>query len=211
MQPTNPLQPRGSFTKPQTLTKAINQAEASKSVQPMTQQESPETPKTETSPELEQASSEDQIAKEDRERAENLAQIKKDIEKDLEASITDEDLKTYLFKGVLSKEIAIVKGMLKGVFRTSRINELQELDIKMAKIRDEAKHTPQGLANEEAIYALSYAWTHADGKPLGVTPEDREKKIRDMGSLFIERASTARVRFETLLKIAMNERGVLKK
>ena len=120
-------------------------------------------------------------------------------------------MQTYLFKCVLAKEVTIIPGKMKGTFTTLRIKDIQEIDSRMATIRDSAKNTQQGLSNEESILALSYAWTHAAGRPLGTSPADREAKIRDMGSLFIESASTARVRFDTLLRISMNDPGIVKK
>jgi len=207
MQPTNPLQPRGSFVKPQNLSKAIAQAEAA----PPTP-----TPPESAPPVVNEATpvektSEEKVADAQAERRAQLAAYKTELEAEIGVEITEEDIKRYLFKGALSKVIEIVPGLMKGSFQTLSIGDLQKIDVRMAKIRDEAEHTPRGLENEEAVIALSYAWTHAEDRPLGDDATSREKKIRLMGSLFIERASSARVKFDTLLKIVMGERGLLKK
>lgn len=209
MQPSNPLQPRGSFSKPQNLAKAIEQAEAEMK-SPAAAEAKDEPVKLEEKPSGELTEAQKKEA-EEKERLARVAQVRKDIQTDLECSITDEDVKHYLFKGSISKELSIVPKLMKGTFKTLKIEDLQKVDSRMAKIRDQAGFTNQGLANEESIIALSYSWTHADGKPLGDTAEAREEKIRKMGALFVQAASTVRIRFDTLIQIAMNEGGILKK
>ena len=202
MQPTNPMQPRGSFVKPQAITKAVEQAESPASLQPPAQQavQAPEAPPLENPKDTEEQA-----------RAAQIEEIKKNIEKDLEVQLSNEDINTYLFKGVLAKEVTIIPGRMKGTFTTLRIKEIQEIDARMSEIRNEGKNTQQGWANEESIIALAYSWTHAAGRPLGLTATEREKKIRDMGALFIETASTARTRLDTLLRICMNDSATIKK
>jgi hypothetical protein len=205
MQPTNPNQIRGSFSKPASMTKAIAEHEATRNT-PDPQPTPEEKPKDKPEEEK-QISPEDLVAAE---RKKGVEDFKKMCKEDLDLEITDEDLRTYLFKGALSKEVRINK-LMKGTFRSLRTNDLQEIDQYMAKKRSEGKYTVQGLNNEEAVINLAYAWTHVDGKILGSDHEEREKKIRQMGSTFVGAASDARINFETLIKIALHSIDSVKK
>ena len=201
MQPSIPNRPLGSFAKPPEPARQAEQAQQAPAATQPAPPHMPQVPVAEEKPEVQA----------EKERQEKINEFKKTFEKELEVELTSDDVTTYLFKGILAKEVSIIPGKMKGVFTTLRIKEIQEIDMKMAKLRDEAKHTAQGIANEEALVTLSYAWTHASGRPLGATPDEREKKIRDMGSLFIQAASDARVKFDTLLKLALNDGATVKK
>jgi hypothetical protein len=170
-----------------------------------------EVPEEVESEKLNSQAETDETAKAVTDRAAQIKLWRDEIEKDLDVRLTEENLKTYLFKGQLVLEVNLVPGIMKGVLQTLRIVDLQEVDERMAAIRDQAKFTAKGLENEEAIIALSYAWTHVDGRPLGATPEEREERIRKMGTLFIERASSARIQMDTLVRLALQEKGLLKK
>jgi hypothetical protein len=205
MQPTNPYQPRGSFTKPDPVApKAQAKAQA---------EEEKDTPAASEEVAAKPLSSadEDAVKKALEEREKQIKGYIAEISKDLGITLDNDDIKNYILKGKISKEVILVTGVMKGTLQTLRIEDLQNIDLRMASIRDESKFTPKGLENEEAIIVLSYAWTHADGKSLGETPESRESKIRKMGSLFVERASSARVSFDTLVRLVMQERGLVKK
>ena len=207
MQPSNP-QPRGSFSKPPELLKNIEAHDATrKPIKPTEQAAPAEEEKESVAATAEPTTQVDPEA----ERSKRIKEYKTQMEKDLDVTISDEDIKNYILKGRIAKEVSLVNGIMKGTMQTLRIEDLQEIDARMADIRENSKLTSKGIENEEAIIALSYAWTHADGKDLGKTAQDREAKIRKMGSLFIERASGARVSFDTLIRLVMQERDLLKK
>jgi hypothetical protein len=206
MQPTNPNQVRGSFSKPESLKKAVAEHEVA------TRSESPAEPKELPTSEEPKKQADSRYAEDllESERQKGVDLFKDMCKQDLDLVIEDEDLRKYLFKGTLSKEMKINK-LMKGTFQSLRTSDLQEIDKRMAKIRSESKFTSQGISNEEAVINLAFAWTHADGKPLGENPEDREKKIRQMGSSFVASASEARINFETLIKIALHSIDSVKK
>lgn len=208
MNPSNPMQPRGSFGKPAELVKNIEKHEATR--QPInTPDASKESQSNESA-----ASSQAEKPVEKNPEAEIANTIKKyidDISKELNIKMSEDDLRNYILKGKLTKEVTIIPGLIMGTFQTLRISDLQDIDKRMAQVRDASDLTSKGIENEEALIALSFAWTHADGKALGASPEDREKKIRQMGALFIEKASTARINYDTLVRLSMQERGLVKK
>lgn len=206
MQPSNPLNTKvGSFSRPPErppVTPAPQPSvEAPKEPLNLQQAETAMAEQTQEERDIQDAA----------EREKAVKRIIESINKELEISLSTEDLKNYILKGRISKEVCIVNGVVKGTLQSLKIDDLQAIDIRMAQVRDKGQYTVKGLENEEAIIALSYAWTHADGKPLGDTPDKRETVIRKMGSLFIERASNARVSFDTLIRLAMQERGLVKK
>lgn len=212
MQPTNPMQPRGSFSKPADLTKKIEQHEATRG--PVPQAATP--PPTAAEAPAETAPVAQKTPEQLEEEAVAAAKEKrtrwiKEIEEELGIELSDADIRNYIFRGQISKDIEVVKGMMTVKLKTLRGEELQEIDSRMAKIRDDGKHTARGLENEEAMVTLSYAWTHADGKELGLTPADREPKIRKMGAMFLERTANARQALDTLLRLVLQDRDAVKK
>lgn len=206
MQPSNPMQPRGSFAKPPQLAKSIEEHEVKRGMQEDSPKEDPTVKAGDA------AETAEQVAEREASdlRAKTL-QWRKEIETSLNIEVTEANIRDYVFKGTLSKEVTIVPGILKGTLRTITGAELQAIDEKMAKVRDLGKFTPKGLENEEAIFTLSCSWTHADGRELGKTPEDREVKIRQMGMLVLEQASTARTNFDTLIRLIIRDQQLLKK
>lgn len=194
MQPTNPISAqRGSFARPDVP-----------KPQPV-----PESVPVEAAPEVVADNSEKPVVKADDMKTKIKAWMK-ELSEVLNAEVTDKDLREYILKGRVSKEVSIGAGF-KGTFQTLRIDELQEIDEKMAAARDKSNLTAKGIENEEAIHALAYSWTHVDGRPLGQTPDDRALKIRKMGSIFVEKASTARVNLDSLIRFSLQEHDVIKK
>lgn len=221
MKPRDPMQTRGSFSKPPEFVRNAEQHEVERFQNQQRQgapgNDSESTPAPTAEPAVVSVTAQPTsapAADAPEERQDRTAQIKawkEEIEKDLDVTLTEENLKNYLFKGQMSLDVSLVPGIMRGAVQTLRIDDLQEIDARMAEVRDQAKFTSKGLENEEAIIALSYAWTHADGKPLGTTPAERETRIRKMGTLFIERASSARIQVDTLIRLALQEKGLLKK
>lgn len=140
-------------------------------------------------------------------------ELKESIEKRIEASITPEDIKEYIFKGSLTKEVSVIPGVLKCAFKTLTPTEYFEIDKREAGFRDEGKFTLDGITNQRALVTLSYAWIAADGKPLSAQsdPAVREKHIRKLGAHVVEFAVSANQDFNTLLKLVMQEKAFLKK
>lgn len=215
MQPSNPMQPRGSFVKPEALSKSIAEHEIKKTPPPApqiqvsaTSAEAAVTGAKQGEEKKPASFSPEEIEKE---RKERLSVYIKQCEYELGIEITQEDIRKYLFKGSLSKEVTIVPNMLKGTFKTMSVDDLQDADNAEATFRDSGKFTASGVENEKAILALSRCWTHADGKPLPADPTERAKVIRKMGALFVERANSARTTFDTLLRLVMQDADLLKK
>lgn len=206
MQPSNPQHPRGSFTKPEPPKQVKPQITPAEEIKENLQ------PEENVNEAIAQAA-DDVLAKPPtlEEKANKLKEWIEEISEELQVKLNDEDIRNYILKGRMSKEIALVPGLMRGTLQTLRIEDLQNIDARMASIRDSSKFTVKGIENEEAIIALAHAWTHADGKPLGDSPASREEKIRKMGSLFVERASNARVNFDALVRFVMQERGLIKK
>jgi hypothetical protein len=201
MQASSPQQPRGSFARPPEPKRAPEQQEPVPAVKTADAADT-SAPAT---------SEEDRIQKELDERQKQITKFREEIEQELEFNLNSQDIKDYLFKGRLSKEMVLVPNLMKGVITTLKAADLQEIDLRMSQIKNEAKFTSSGLENENAIVTLSYAWTHADGKSLGADSDEREKRIRQMGALFVERAARARMNFDTLLRLMMQEKDILKK
>jgi hypothetical protein len=144
-----------------------------------------------------------------------MLEIKSAYEENLGIKIDEEDVRDYIFKGRVAKEVTIIPGYMKGTLQTLTTKESGTIDEQMAKVQLSMKLTPQGYDNERAIYTLSYAWTHAQNKNemrmLGTKPEEREETIRGMGGHTVDLACEANVQLNWLLKYAMREKGFLKK
>jgi hypothetical protein len=160
-------------------------------------------------------------SQEDRDRK-KLAEIKASIEKRLSMSFSEDDLSEYILKGSVSKQLDIVPGVLRGVFKTLSTDELQDIEERMREITAREKLTSSGLENERAILLLSKAWLGIQqkkrseawgGSPrsFGKTAEERGTAVRKMGAMVIQYASDAWTNFNTLLKIAFEEDSTLKK
>lgn len=215
MEPTQ--RPRGSFGMPPDMQKKLNDTEQKRYEEKM-------NPSRPTAPQQAQAAPVTQIAentespneevlkKEESERQNKFATMRSVIETELGVTFTAEDLKTYIFKGSLKKEVIIAPALeLKGVFQTLSTEQWQEIDKKMAAIRNDSKLTSAGIANENSILFLAYAWLEISGKSLGHSPEEREANIRKMGGTFVEGVSEAFNNYTTLVKIALNDKGLVKK
>lgn len=155
----------------------------------------------------------------DRER---LMEIKKNLEQRLGMSFSEEDLSEYILKGSVSKEVDVIPGLLKAVFKTLSTEEFQDIDEKMREVTSKEKLTSNGLENERVFLTLSKVWVGIrekkksavwSGTPrmFGKTEADRGAAIRKMGAMVIQYASEAWTNYNTLLKIAFEEDELLKK
>ena len=142
-----------------------------------------------------------------------IKKLREELEKALGIEITAEDLKEYVFKGRLSKEIELVPDVLKAVFQTLTPDEFMEIDIKTAELRAGNQHTSDGIANSVAILNLSYAWTHANGRMLSPKnePKKRESYIVKMGAHVVDIASVKLNEFNTLIRVILQDKTFTKK
>ena len=214
MEPTQP-RPRGSFGMPPEMQKKLNDTEQKRYEDKMKPAQSTAQPQaapvTQIAENTEQPAEE--IARKDEaDRQNKFATMRSVIETELGVTFTAEDLKTYIFKGSLKKEVIIVPALgLKGTFQTLSTDQWQAIDKKMAAIRNDSTLTSSGVANENSILFLAYAWLEIGGKSLGHSPEEREVNIRKMGGTFVEGVSEAFNNYTTLVKIALNDKGLVKK
>lgn len=211
MQAQNPLNKvPGSFAKPpEPVRRQQPPKDAPQHVQqppPPVQAEAPEA--------KELVGAVDKAKAEDEKREIAIAKMKEQLEKSLDTKITESDLEKYIFQGSFSKDVVIVKTdklTLRGTFRTHTPTDSQQVDEDYAKVIALKKHTEEGLQNEKGLLNLSAVWTHANGKPIGKNGEDRLARMRNMGAFIVENASRANSDFQLLLKIALEEGGLLKK
>lgn len=142
-------------------------------------------------------------------------------EKRLQVQITERDVRDYIFKGRLIKDgVEVIPGYMKASFQSLNPEELGIIDQKMATFRETTKFTADGLSNENALQVLSYGWLRSveiDGgsakapKSMGNTPEERYKTISKISALAVQEAIEAWDGFNTLLKVALKEKQLLKK
>lgn len=148
------------------------------------------------------------------ERERIFIQERAKLEESLETKITEEDIKDYIFRGRLAKEIAVIPGIMKSVFQTLNGDEAQDIDNRVALIIDgDKKLTGPGLDNERSILNLSYSWVSAAGKPLAVNndPKKREVYIRKMGTHLLDAAAAKLGEFNLLVKLTLREKSFIKK
>ena len=143
-------------------------------------------------------------------------------EKRLETRVSEKDLRDYVFKGKLIKDgVEVIPKMMRVTFQSVTPAELSEIDQKMAVFREENKWTTDGLSNENAVRVLSYGWIKTvevgeDEIPkaprsMGNTPEERYKVISAIPALAVQEVIEAWEGYNTLLKIALREKRLLKK
>lgn len=233
MQPTESKQPQGSFVSADKIRQDMDaRARARAQTPPAGAKPVPERPLSEE--EIQARVEEAEKAVKAAESAppkektqadldkERLLEIKINLEKRLEMKFSEDDLSEYLLKGSVRKEITIIPGMLKGVFRTLSTAEFQDIDEVMREKTAEAKQTSSGLENERTILTLAKVWIGIQqkkpseawtGTPRMFAKEesDREQSIRKMGAMTIQYASEAWVNYNTVLKIAFEEEQLLKK
>jgi hypothetical protein len=214
MKPSTPPQPQGSFGIPAEMKKQIEQARTN-AADPSARPNIPPPPES-IAPAPAESKEENKKDSQEQDPAESLAKYKASLEENLEIKLTADDIKTYLFKGRLSKEVLIVPGFLKGTFQTLTATDSLQIDQRMADLRDAGKLTAEGLANEGSIITLSYAWLAADGKPLTGKngPEaalNRESKIRAMGGHMLDAAARAWTDYNALIRVCMSEKRFVKK
>ena len=159
-------------------------------------------------PSPEQAEKTAELSKE-----EEYRKVRAELEADLETTITVDDVKDYIFKGRLAKEVCIIGGHLKGTFQSMNPTEYMEIDKRMATFRDESAYTPDGLSNQRAILVLSYVWVNANGRPLSAKndPVKREEHIRKLSVQVVNMASAAYTKFDELLQLVLHEKKFIKK
>lgn len=139
----------------------------------------------------------------------------------LKISITERDIRDYIFKGRLVKDnVEVIPGYMLATFQSLNPEELSAVDQKMALFRESVKFTTDGLNNENALQVLAYGWLKSAEvdesgvkpmKSMGNTPEERYKTVTKISALAVQEAIEAWDGFNVLLKIALRERRLLKK
>lgn len=149
----------------------------------------------------------------DASREKEFLDIRAGLEKSLGATIDAADVKAYIFKGVLSKEVELIPGVVKGTFKTITPEQFMEIDERMYQYQNEMKFTQMGIDNHRAILNLSYAWTHADGKPLSSTDDAKKREgiIRKMGAHLVDAATNRMNDFNYLVRLVLQEKNFIKK
>lgn len=215
MQPAQGFRAKGSFGIPPEMQKDLEDA----------RRKSPEAPK----PPAAEASQSPVMAPElspappaeakgpkvmtDAEREAEYAKIKAELEKDLDTTLTVEDIKEYVFRGRITKEVNVITGVLKCTFQTLNPAEHLEIDKRIAAYQDEGIYTSQGIDNQRSLVTLSYVFLAANGKMLSAKSEPlkREEAIRRLGVDVVDSVSRAYGKFKTLVTVVMEEKNFIKK
>ncbi len=212
MEPNSNFKPRGSFGIPPEMQKKANEMEQKKYER---QQEAakPAAPTTSMAESYTaEKEAEQEVARQEAEQISKVDRLRKALEEELEISIDENDIRNYIFRGVLRKEITVVKSIgMKATFQTLNTSQMQDIDKRMSAIRSGIDYTSTGTGNENSIITLSYGWLEAAGKSLGSTPTEREDRIRQMAALFVEQASEVFTNYNVLVKIALQDKGLVKK
>lgn len=212
------FKPQGSFGMPENMKKSMessrkNMVEAAQRAQAKV--EGPQAPPPVPPPTtVEAAPVKPELAEPTQaEKEEQFLALKKAYEESLQTTITEDDVKDYIFKGRLTKEVNIITGVVKGTFQTLTPDEHMEIDARTAEYRENSKYTSEGVSNQSSLVRLSYLWLAANGKPLSASndPKTREKFIRKMGTHLVDAASVKYNELDMLLKLALKEKDFVKK
>jgi len=207
---------QGSFGIPSTLQKQMDEARRAnlkKKTEEAPQNDAP--PVAAAQPAPASAAPAEQAPEVDPTKAqqEKFEKIKSALEQSLDTKITEEDIKEYIFKGRIVKDVQIIPGILKGSFQTLTTTQYMEIDERVAEMRSRGKNTQEGYDNDKAIINLSFSWIAADGRPLSSKddPKIREKYIRSMGAHLVDCATAAMNDFNTLVRLTLQEKNFVKK
>lgn len=225
------VKPRGSFGVPEQMKKDLEaarmraaQTQAQATSEPPKPPEEPVDPRWQPPPEAPsqieekvtlkapEEKSSDQLSADDLETM--YLKQREELEKSLDTKITEEDVKEYVFKGRLAKDIEVLPGIIRCVFQTLSAEDVQEIDRQVADIAEQNKKaTPDGLENERAMLNLAYSWVSAAGKPLAANsdPAKRRATIRRMGAHLVDAAIKSLREYNLLLRLVMREKQFLKK
>lgn len=145
------------------------------------------------------------------ERVKLLLDRKSQIEKHIGIQVSVDSLQDYIFKGrLIQSGVVIVPGKLTATFQTLSPQELQDLDARVFKIRNEMKYTGEGVDMERTLIMLSHVWQSLKwkdqpSKPLGDSPEKREKALRTMAPHVIKLAADSWNGLDFLIQYALSE------
>lgn len=164
-------------------------------------------------PEMQEAASKQKEAKERAERssgegqpgpemsedegyeAEEVVPPEMDLSKsldDLGIELTDNDLHSLLFKGMLEKEVVVVKSRLKDMtvrFKTLTGEEMQIADSLLSEDAESLKMTHSGFDSRKSVWILSFGIIRMNGQELApVVLKEGEKgkqeiDLRETGKL----------------------------
>lgn len=214
MEPRPGFRAKGSFGIPQEMQKDLEEQRRKAPEPPKPPQVPVEAPVMEAAPAQEEAI-EAKKPKEptDAEREAEYIKYKAELEKDLDVALTVEDIKDYVFRGRIVKEVSAIPGVLRCTFQTMNPSEHLEIDKRVAAYQNEGAYTSEGIANQRSILTLSYVWIAANGKPLSAKnePSKREDAVRKCGTDVIDRVTSAFMKFKTLVNVVMQEKSFVKK
>lgn len=147
------------------------------------------------------------------EKQAEYVKFKTELEEDLETTLTVEDIKEYVFRGRITKEVSAIPGVLKCTFQTLNPSEHLEIDKRVAEYQTEGAYTSEGIANQRSLVTLSYVWLAANGKPLSAKnePPKREDAVRKCGVDVVDSVAKAYQKFKTLVTVVMQEKSFIKK
>jgi hypothetical protein len=220
MEPRPGFKARGSFGTPPQMLKDLEESrkKAGEEAARPSQQPPPQVNKEEAvmAPPIEnEAPADPKKPKEitDAEREAEYVKFKAELEKDLETTLTVEDIKEYVFRGRITKEVQVIPGVLNCTFQTLNPSEHLEIDKRVASFQNEGAYTSEGIANQRSLVTLSYVWIAAGGKPLSAKndPIKREEAVRKCGVDIVDAVSKAYQKFKTLVSVVMQEKTFIKK
>ena len=225
MEASSSFKPKGSFGVPEAMKRDLEaqrrrpQPEPQQAAVPADAQPQPAAPAdarwvppTPADLKPEDAKKIDEMSDEDRQTM--YIEERGSLEKSLDTKIEEADIKEYIFKGRLSKEVTVVPGVMRCVFQTLTAEETMAIDSRLAELIDgPKKHTGEGIDNERTILNLCYSWVSAGGKPLAANndPAKREGYIRKMGAHTLDLAANQLKKFNLLLRIVLREKEYIKK
>lgn len=216
--------PHGSFGIPEAVRR---QMEESKKKQAAPKgAPSPNNPATEEQIEQAAAAVEKKLEESDKpqeeSRVKEILETKAHWESQLEVKITAQDVRDYIFQGKVEKDKVFVASLpskenpeeleaLRVTFRSHTPEDMSAIDEKIAAFRDRGKFTQNGLDNEQALLVLSHGLIKINGSALGKTPEERYANIKKLGSHLVDLIVDSWRGFNILLRLALQEKKLLKK
>lgn len=154
--------------------------------------------------------------KKEGDRYKDFLEYKTACESELEAELTDDDIRAVIFKSSVTKELTVVPGFLRGCFRTLTAEDVGSIDEEMsAFVKANPDLLPQAVANERAKVLLSWAWISAGAenelRSLGASPKDRRVTLNKMSATIVEEAAKTWSTFDNYMRLSLRSKTVLKK
>lgn len=175
---TENARPRGSFGIPQDMLEAANKHrdQAQKKAAPPS---ADEQPNLQAPPEAAESEEETQKADEPAKGDSfNDLNPRKILQK-LGIDFSEDDMQSVIYKGYVEKEIEVIKGSLKAVFRTLTATEFDEVDELMGEDLKNLQMTRAGYESRQSMWIISFAVTQLAGKPVARAVMQKDGKTPD--------------------------------